>query len=733
MRRSGPWLLALCALAIAFRTLGLGLVQASRDLYAHDFSDTFYLARRWGALELPLWLPNARLGQPFLALLYTQTFYAPRVVTALLFGHVLGPNVMHALHAAWAFAGLFLFGRRLGLTRWAAFIGAAPFSLSPFYVEFAQNLSFASTAAWSGWVFLGAEGVRRRAGPESAAWLSLALGGAFHGGAPEIFLWEVLGVALLLAKPRRRGAAWRWGAAALALGVGLGAIVALPAAELAREYTRPGEAPAGLTEWSMSWTQLLAIVVPDADVPRDGPYWGGVDQRFLFSVFIGALAGLFAVGSVTRRRTWPLLGLLLACVVLSLGRNFAVSELLLQLPPFRFFRYPAKYAVGALCALSLLSGVGFQRLAALARRRRAAASRVVLGTVALFAALAIAGRFGRSGMQSGTGWALVAVVFGAGALLGLRRCAAPVVAGLVVVELLFTPHHQWPRLPLADLLRPSPIAEVLRSEGAGRVSIRVDMDDRDPEASGPWDADDAGDLITLHSRERLSGLRFVEEGLRATSGYGFRDPWRLSEAFRHREGAFALSGVTHFVRNTDDTPRFFGPEPRLTGFEDVWVWRWKEAFPRGWVVQRARVGTDAEAFAALDQPLQALRHEVVIDRGAALDGAPCESSVETTERAPEELHQFVDVCADGYLVLADAWYPGWRVEVDGVRAEPVRAFGFLRAVRVGAGRHEVRWTYRPSSLAVGGAITGACALLVAGLVVSGRRRGAKAAVSPGRG
>ncbi|MCC6336338.1 MAG: hypothetical protein IT380_20425, partial [Myxococcales bacterium] len=693
MRRLGPWLLALLALAIAFRGLGEGLVQASRDLYAHDFSDTWYLAQRWSQLEVPLWLPHARLGQPFLALLYTQSLYAPRVLTALVFGPVMGPNVMHALHAAWGFGGLYLFGRRLGLGRWAAVVGAAPFSLSPFFVEFAQNLSFASTAAWAGWVLLSGELLRRRPGPSSAAWLAVALGGAFHGGAPEIWLWEVLGVGLLLLLPRRSRASLAWGALAVALGAGLGAVVAFPAAELAREYTQPGEVPAGVTEWSMSWVQLVAIIVPDADFPRTGTYWGSADQRFLFSVFIGSLAGLFGVVGLRRRRTGALVVLLGLCLLLSLGKNFPLSELLLKLPPLRFFRYPAKYAVGALFALSVLSGIGFQRLAALLRRQRRKGARLLVGAIIFFAILLVAGRFGRSGMQTGTAWALLAVTVAAGALLFFKRRAPPVIAALVVAELLFAPHHRWPRLPAAELLAPSKLAAALRSDGAERVSIRVDMDDEDPEASGPWD-EGGGDQITLRSRERLSGLRFIEEGLRATGGYGFRDPWRLREAFKHREGAFALAGVTHFVRNTSDTPRFFGPEPGLTSFEDVWVWRWKEAFPRGWVVSKARVGIDAEAFSSLDEPLAMLAREVVIDRGEALDGPDCRSEVTTTEPRPEEVHQFADACAAGYLVLADAWYPGWEVEVDGVSAAPVRAWGFLRAVRIPEGRHEVVWRYR---------------------------------------
>lgn len=88
---------------------------------------------------------------------------------------------------------------------------------------------------------------------------------------------------------------------------------------------------------------------------------------------------------------------------------------------------------------------------------------------------------------------------------------------------------------------PSPLAARLRGEGAQRVSIRADMGDLSPQASGPWDVEGAGDRLLLAGRTRLSGLRFIEEGLRASGGYGFRDPWRLSRAFAGGPNAFALA------------------------------------------------------------------------------------------------------------------------------------------------------------------------------------------------
>ena len=55
----------------------------------------------------------------------------------------------------------------------------------------------------------------------------------------------------------------------------------------------------------------------------------------------------------------------------------------------------------------------------------------------------------------------------------------------------------------------------------------------------------------------------------------------------------------------------------------------------------------------------------------------------------------------GYLVLADTFYPGWQVFVDGQESALLRANYAFRAVALEAGDHEVHFRYRPRSFVVG--------------------------------
>lgn len=57
--------------------------------------------------------------------------------------------------------------------------------------------------------------------------------------------------------------------------------------------------------------------------------------------------------------------------------------------------------------------------------------------------------------------------------------------------------------------------------------------------------------------------------------------------------------------------------------------------------------------------------------------------------------------APAWLVLAEPWYPGWQALVDGVPTEVVPANGWMRAVRVPAGLHQVVFQYRPRGLLPG--------------------------------
>ncbi len=109
---------------------------------------------------------------------------------------------------------------------------------------------------------------------------------------------------------------------------------------------------------------------------------------------------------------------------------------------------------------------------------------------------------------------------------------------------------------------------------------------------------------------------------------------------------------------------------------------------------------------------------VVLDREAPeLDGVPgapasFPDAAIVRDRSTEVAVRASAGAGGGYLVLLDSYDPYWRVDVDGRRAELLRANVLFRAVRLAPGAHDVRFTYRPVPLFAGLSVS-----LAAGLVL----------------
>ena len=69
---------------------------------------------------------------------------------------------------------------------------------------------------------------------------------------------------------------------------------------------------------------------------------------------------------------------------------------------------------------------------------------------------------------------------------------------------------------------------------------------------------------------------------------------------------------------------------------------------------------------------------------------------------------------DGFLLLADTFYPGWTAQVDGMPAPIYRANISVRAVQLPKGRHEIRFEYSAPGFSRGLLIT---LLAVASLLI----------------
>jgi Bacterial membrane protein YfhO len=153
----------------------------------------------------------------------------------------------------------------------------------------------------------------------------------------------------------------------------------------------------------------------------------------------------------------------------------------------------------------------------------------------------------------------------------------------------------------------------------------------------------------------------------------------------------------------------------------------RAVYPRAWLVHSARVRplasrpdvrdrlTDSLIFMNdpiwndRDRPVYNLRESALIetdDREGLkkfLPGTPIgpTESVAVTAYDPTRVELKATMDRPGVVILADAYYPGWRLRIDGQNAPIYRANRLMRGAAVPAGVHTLVFTYEPASFRVG--------------------------------
>lgn len=727
MRRLGPGIALLAALAWIYRHLFRGELLAGRDVVRLAYPDAHFLLHCLRNGELPLWIPNVFLGQPFAATLQAQAFYPPRVLFTVLFGPYWGVSLLQPLHAGLAAWGVFAAARALGRSRLGASLAGGAFGLSPLFTELSGTPNLVSAAAWSGFILAAALRARTAGGGVRLAGL-VALSAL--AGSPETLLWQALLVfGVVGVRDRARGlrliGSWLWGGA-------LAAGVLIPAMELAMHSSR-SQGKGSHLDWSASWPQLAALGWPNADLPR-GPYWGE-DQWLLLQLFLGTSIAALALVAVSRRQrsSRALAAVTAVLLLLALGRHFPPSEWVLSLPGLRTFRYPAKALVGAAFGLALLAAFGLDRVRALARRH----GRKRLGPTVAGMALIIAAAFGvmltvKDRLALGGGvWVAGVLLLGWLAFttwpVGRRRDAQVAGAVTVIAALELFVFHFGVGTSLARVERLGVSSGIAGLAGDGRISVDFRSEAK-PGAAERVEVTRGLDPMAEASRQFLLPNRFVEEGLLTMEGYGAPEPPRIQEFQLARQRAFYdLAGVSLYVRAEHP------PFPDLTELtpdpEGPSVSRSTTALPRAFVVHRASVlAGDAEVLEAILGPGHPARDAAVPAGELSLPEAntgsrqPARDTVFFSAPIGGELEQqppctgstarlmasganFVELtvsaCAPGFLVLSDAFFPGWTAQLDEQPVPVLRANHVMRAVRLPAGEHRVVFRYRPGSFWLG--------------------------------
>lgn len=138
-----------------------------------------------------------------------------------------------------------------------------------------------------------------------------------------------------------------------------------------------------------------------------------------------------------------------------------------------------------------------------------------------------------------------------------------------------------------------------------------------------------------------------------------------------------------------------------------------DVLPRSFIVTEAEVSrNDEEILATLSDPLFDFRSQVLLEDATALWPGSAETTTqekpgtaEIQSYLPSSIRIRTDSPSDGYLVLTDNYYPGWKALVDGQPQPIYRANYTFKAIPISAGQHQVQFLYDPLSFKLGLSVT----------------------------
>jgi hypothetical protein len=144
------------------------------------------------------------------------------------------------------------------------------------------------------------------------------------------------------------------------------------------------------------------------------------------------------------------------------------------------------------------------------------------------------------------------------------------------------------------------------------------------------------------------------------------------------------------------------------------------ARPRAWLVSEVARVSEEEAFNAVrasrlpdgrtfDPARLALVEEQLDFQTQQPDPA---ATAQVTRLTPRELIVQVNTNAPAFLITSDVYYPGWRATIDDKPAPFYRADYALRGTPVPAGKHLVRFEFRPTSFYYGAGLSALSLLLL---------------------
>lgn len=756
---------AIALLTLIAVALFADVLTGSSVFFYRDFSRYYFPVKKMmrdivlGG-EFPWWTRAYSAGQPLAANPEHEVFY-PLTWLILLPNFAAALHAQVVLHIAIALAGMYAFLRSLELRPFPSFFGALSFGAGGVMLSYINLLPYLYCIAWLPFTCLYARRFLLRNDKRSLALACLFLGLQMLVGEPTTVAQTGLilfAYALYRAYHVHRIRPVISVIAVGAIAVLVGAVQIIPTVDLVRDSARAQPLSFdAVAEWSMPWPKLLELIQPNAlghlmlgQMPF---YWGtnlyGAHQSpFLVSIYPGLLVTILAIAGlgIRRRGAGLVLGLCVVSIIIAAGDHSPLLRWLYDAGVASRLRYPEKFLMTAIFALTVFAAQMLDALHADPRARAAARNAAI--AVAVVLAVMLVWSFTPSyGRQFAALFSLPA----ASAAFPIQRSRFDLLIGVLrgiaaLTLLLFasrSAHPLWmlsaSALALLDFSRLSPeVAPRAAPELLERPAVHAPFGDTAyrtfheadwfsdtvigrrwrtgernywvrrnglfPMFSTAWavpivmnvDPDQTSLLPTV-AFLRAAGIARARGGERAVittmamSNARYRAVYRPFDASAEEADPRSIDPVA-FV-DTVRQPRYYF----------------------GWPVVPMR---DANDFAAQVSRQAWPLSVAFVEHGADVNAS---GAVRTVRESSNSAAIDVESFGRGLLVMSVTPHRYWRVFVDGVRVTPVVTNIGYQGVPVGPGMHHVTMRYRNDVVVASGFVSLLTAL---GLVLIAARRSA---------
>lgn len=734
-----------------------------------------FIPWHWEALrmiqagEIPLWNVFNGMGSPLAANYQSCIFYPPTWLTFLA-GSVGGlpwlawsHGWLVAGHLMWAGWGMKKLMARLGLSPIPQLIGGLSYGLCGYLVSRGSFLTMVQAASWIPWILLAACQFAIPIGgnpanlwipfsPRSIIWLALAFAGQWLSGHAQLawytllycLAWLVTGALINGGSKRLLHVAIPVAISGL-LGFLLSSIQMIPTLEYFLQSQRSGaiDYQTALSYSFWPW-RVITLIFPDIfGNPGAGDYWG-YGSFWEDAVYTGLLPLVLAVYYVIRRLkhkevsnpyqsfVWFSLISIGVVVLLALGWNTPVFPWLFEhVLTFGFFNGPARWMILFEVNLILLAGLGAQEWLDHAILRRKWVNLNLTGVAAMLLTAAAAWIFLPEIKLS-----FKAAVIASGLLLigyfilALRKPKEPGASGILrwryliviwlAVDLIWAGGRSNPAVSAANYHVNHPLTENPQNVGRYYIPSEDEKKQRfdrfflfeDIRPRPDWQNLTGTLLPDINMLSRVPMLNNFDPMVPDRFSEFLADMEKASP--EAREELLSLAGVDHIARVDPENPQ-------------NQEWTQRETYPRARLFHCAE---DADADHGRKWMISAAESgrldTVLLLENTSLNRTTCNNSparltglIDLSPLSNRQIYEVAGNMADGWLFIADTWYPGWKAKLDGQPIEIKRADYVFMAVPVPAGDHQIELEFQGDAFIAGLWLTvsGFCMTIILGFFV----------------